>query len=136
GVITRAARDQALSTSELRTALDSLRALDQKKFEVLKALTNERTDIEGKLPPSMVAVSKVITAGKQFTEAIAAHSKAAAGLSAAERAISDRQRWQNFIVKACEAFSDAEAKVANERIAKIEKEYQALFGDLVRGGPN
>ena len=33
-------------------------------------------------------------------------------------------------------FSAAEAKLANERIDKIQTEYRALFGDLVRGGPN
>ena len=39
-------------------------------------------------------------------------------------------------MKASDSFSVAETALANQRIGQIEAEYQALFVELVRGGPN
>jgi hypothetical protein len=78
----------------------------------------------------------MLAAVKRFCEAISSHTKAVEALTKSKQDLAVRQRWQKFIGEARDAFSAAEAKLANERIAKIQAEYRSLFGDLVRGGPN
>jgi hypothetical protein len=130
------AANHTLPTSDLVTAFARLDGREAKRAEVIQALNNEREDIEKKLPPSLLAVSKMLAAVKQFCDALTAHAKAAAAVAAIGQDLVVRQRWQKYIGKACEAFSEAEAKLANDRISTIETEYQALFVELVRGGPN
>ena len=83
-----------------------------------------------------MAVSRTLTAARQFCDAIAAHAHAAATLASVLEDLARRGRWQRFIVQASETFSAAETTLANDRIGRIEQEYQSLFADLVRGGPD
>ena len=78
----------------------------------------------------------MLAAVKQFCAAISSHSKALDAHTKSRQDLAVRQRWQKFIGDARDAFSAAEAKLANEQIANIQTEYRGLFGDLVRGGPN
>jgi hypothetical protein len=134
--IVQAAADHTLPTTDLNNAFTCLNDLDAKRTKAIEHLETERADIEKKLPPSLVAVTRMLAAVKQFCEAISSHAKAVEALTKSRQDLAVRQRWQKFIGDARDAFSAAEAKLANERIAKIQTEYQVLFGDLVRGGPN
>jgi hypothetical protein len=134
--IIQSAHDQRLSTVDLNAAFARLDVLEAKRAKIVQGLETERADIEKKLPPSLVAVSKTLASVKQFCEALAAHEKAASALTATSQDLAVRQRWQDFIVKARDSFGAAETALANQRIGQIETEYQTLFVDLVRGGPN
>jgi hypothetical protein len=136
GSIIQAARHQTLPTVDLNTAFARLDDLEAKRAKLVQDLETERADIEKKLPPSLVAVSKTLASVKQFCEALGAYEKAGSALTATRQDLAVRQRWQDFIVKARDLFSAAETALANQRISQIETEYQALFVDLVRGGPN
>lgn len=136
GPIVQAAGDHTLPTTDLNTAFARLDDLEGMRTKAIEQFESERADIEKKLPPSLVAVSRMLAAVKQFCEAISSHAKAVGALTKGRQDLAVRQRWQQFIGEARDAFSAAEAKLANERIAKIQTEYRDLFGDLVRGGPN
>lgn len=132
----RAAKAQTLPTADLNKALARLDELEKKRTEEIARLETAKTDIESKLPPSLVAVSRTLASVTQFCEGLAAHKQSSEELSKGRKALAVRQRWRTFIAEACEAFSNAEAKLANDRIAAIQSDYQGLFGDLVRGGPD
>jgi hypothetical protein len=134
--VLKEARDLALPTSEIEKALGRLDDLENKRVAEVARLEAERVQIEKTLPPSLVAVSRVLSAVKQFREAISSHATLEAVLVRETQQQEVRQRWQNFIRAACDAFCGAEAKLANERIANIEADYQSLFAALVRGGPD
>jgi AAA domain len=136
GAIVQAARRHTLSTPELNGAFARLNNLEEMRTKTIEHLETERGDIERKLPPSLVAVSRMLAAVRQFCDAISSHSKAVAANTKGREDLATRQQWQKFVGDARDAFSAAEAKLANERIAKIQTEYRDLFGDLVRGGPN
>ncbi len=135
-IIIKAAGEHKLPTTDLTNAFTHLDNLEGKRTKEIVRLEAERADIESKLPPSLVAVSRMLASVKQFCEALSSHAKAGAVLASTKQDLAVRQRWQKFICDARDAFSVAEAKLANERITKIQTEYQSLFGDLVRGGPN
>lgn len=132
----RAAKAQALPTADLSKALARLDELEKRRTDEIARLEAAKVEIENKLPPSLVAVSKALASVKQFCEGLATHKQSSDELSKARKALAVRQRWRTFIAEACEAFSSAEAKLANDRIAAIQSDYQGLFGDLVRGGPD
>jgi hypothetical protein len=134
--LAQAASNHTLPTSDIVTAFAWLDEHEAKRSTTVQDLGTERDEIERKLPPSLLAVSKTLSAVRQFCDALAAHAKAASALAAVVHDLAARQRWQTFIGQASEVFSQAEAKLANDRITTIETEYQALFVDLVRGGPN
>ena len=136
GSVTQAASDHALATTALMNALGRLDELEHKRLGEIARLESERAEIERKLPPSLVAVSKMLASAKQFCDAISAYTGASDALAKVKKDLELRQRWQSFIVGACDAFSAAEARLANTRIATIQTEYQGLFADLVRGGPD
>jgi DNA repair exonuclease SbcCD ATPase subunit len=136
GLVTKAAQNHALPTAELNTAFARLDALEANRAKIVQGLETERVEIEKKLPPSLVAVSRTLASVRQFCEALGAREKATSALAATIADLAVRQRWQDFIVNARNSFSAAEATLANQRIGQIETEYQALFVDLVRGGPD
>lgn len=134
--VVRAAAKHTLPTADLTSAFARLDALEAKRIKEIERIEAERIEIEGKLPPSLVAVSRMLASVKQFCEALTAHGKVVAALEKAKQGVAVRARWQQFICDARDAFCTAEAKLANDRIGNIQTDYQALFGDLVRGGPN
>jgi hypothetical protein len=136
GSVIRTARDHTLPTADLTKAFGRLDDIESRRAKEIERLEAERGEIEKQLPPSLVAVSRMLAAVKQFCEAISSHAKAADVLTKGREELAVKDRWQRFISAARDAFSVAEAKLANERINKIQGEYQKLFGDLVRGGPN
>jgi hypothetical protein len=119
GAIIQAAGDHVLPTTEIQRALSRLDVLDLKRTSEIRRLETERNDIEQKLPPSLVAVSRMLAAVKQFCDAISSHGKAVEILSTSKRDLAIRQRWKNFIGAARDAFSAAEAKLANQRITFV-----------------
>lgn len=136
GPVVQAAGDHTLATTDVEKAFARLDDLESKRTKEIERLEAARTDIEKRLPPSLVAVSRTLASVKQFCEGISSHEKATEALTKSRQDLAVRQRWQKFIGDARDAFSAAEAKLANERITKIQTKYQGLFGDLVRGGPN
>jgi DNA repair exonuclease SbcCD ATPase subunit len=136
GPVVQAAGEHTLPTTDLQQAYARLDDLETRRTKEMERLETERLDIETKLPPSLVAVSRMLAAVKQFCDALSSHAKAAVTLAKTRQDLTLRQRWQAFIGNASDAFCVAEAKLVNERITKIQTGYQDLFGDLVRGGPN
>lgn len=134
--VVQAARDHSLPTVDIAKAMTRLDELDVKREEALTKARADLTEVERTLPPSLVAVAKIIASVRQFCDAIASHKKAAAGLADRKRALAIRERWRKFIRTACDEFCAAESSLANHRITACETEYQGLFGALVRGGPD
>ena len=134
--VVQAAGDHALPTTALTRAFARLDELELKRSQEVERLDGERIEIERKLPPSLVAVSRMLASVRQFCDAISAHRAASDALAKIKQQLSRRQRWQKFVVDARDAFSSAEARLANNRITNIQTEYQALFAELVRGGPD
>jgi hypothetical protein len=74
GPIVQAAGDHTLPTTDLDKAFARLDDLEAKRAKTVEQLEIERADIERKLPPSLVAVSRMLAAVKQFCEAISSHA--------------------------------------------------------------
>src|SRR5207302_618624 len=81
GPIVQAAGDHTLPTTDLNKAFARLDDLEAKRAKAIEQFETERADIEKKLPPSLVAVSRMLAAVKQFCEAISSHAKAVGALT-------------------------------------------------------
>lgn len=134
--IIRNSRTHSLATTGLRNCFARLDDLETARSAVLGKQKAELAEIEKSLPPSLVAVAKILGSTKQFKEAIDAFAKSYAEKNLLGQKLALRQRWIKFIREATEAFCTAEAGMANARIAACQTEYQTLFGAFVRGGPD
>jgi AAA domain len=81
GQVVQAAGDHTLPTTDLDKAFARLNDLEAKRKKAMEHLETERADIEKKLPPSLVAVSRMLAAVKQFCEAISSHAKTVEALT-------------------------------------------------------
>lgn len=135
-IIAAAARTNTLTTSSLNEALARLDVHERTRAQMLAAAQEALTVVERQLPPSLVAVTWVLSAAKRFRDAITSHRSITDTLTGSCRRLKLRQNWRNFIGQAADAFAAAEAALAAERITEIETEYQGFFKDLVRGGPD
>jgi predicted nucleic acid-binding Zn-ribbon protein len=118
--VINAAGDHTLPTADLEKAFARLDSLESRRATEIQNLEARRADVEKKLPPSLVAVSKTLAAVKQFCDAISSHAKATDAFGKIDQELAVRQRWQRFIVQARDTFSAAEAKLAAERSALPE----------------
>jgi hypothetical protein len=136
GAVIAAAGGNTLTTSSLLQALVALDAREAKRAELAGEAETELAALEKQLPPSLVALTRVLSAAKRFRDAINNYASTTTTLTETRRRLRLRQNWQTFISKSADAFAAAEAALATTRISKIETEYQDFFKDLVRGGPD
>lgn len=129
-------QQNSVSTENLALAHKRLTELEAKRVERVQELGGEIASLEASLPPSLVAVTKVVSAAKKFRDELSAYINAVAPLSAKKAQYEKLIRWKKFISDAAKLFSTAETKLTNERISEIQTGYQDLFSNLVRGGPD
>lgn len=134
--IIAAAMKGTLTTNSLQEAFASLDDYEANRISLLDNAEKALALVEMQLPPSLVAVTRVLDGAKRFRDAIAAHSVTAKKLNTNRRRMKIRQAWRDFIGKIADAVAGAEAALATKRITDIEADYQYFFKDLVRGGPN
>ncbi|MBX3671016.1 MAG: AAA family ATPase [Rhodocyclaceae bacterium] len=134
--ITADAAKNTLTTTSLQEAFVALDDYEAKRVSLLDQAEKALASIEKQLPPSLVAVTRVLDGAKRFRDAITNHGTTTNTLTNNRRRLKVRQDWRTFIGKVADAFAGAEAALAAKRISDIESEYQDFFKDLVRGGPN
>jgi hypothetical protein len=131
-----AASKNTLTTTFLQEVLGALDSYEAKRKLLLGQSEVALASLEKQLPPSLVAVTRVLGASKRFRDAVNNHKTTTDTLTESRRRLELRQSWRSFIGKAADVFSRAEAALATRRITEIETEYQNFFKDLVRGGPD
>lgn len=135
-VLTLAARQSSVSTTDLERARDALSALEVKRVDVLAAVNAEIATLQASLPPSLVAVTRTLGQAKQFRDAMNEYERTLPALAAKRAKLAKLNRWKTFITNVAGQFATAESALANARITDIQASCQELFANLVRGGPD
>jgi AAA domain len=124
----------ALSKEELTSATARLASLEVAVTARLQELNAQKAQIEAELPQSLVQLTEQVEYGRQFKDSVAEYTKKQKE-EAIHRARRDiRERWRQFINKAADVFSDAEAKLAKTKIAAIDSEYKSMFRQIMNVG--
>ncbi|CAE6770043.1 AAA family ATPase [Nitrospira defluvii] len=131
-----AAKKGEVTTADLEKIRERLVGLEKHRKEALGRAQQEASTLHGQLPPSLVQVTRTLSFAKQFRDAVVEFETAAPRLRAKQDKLKLLNRWKIFITGAAQSFADAEAALANERIAEIQISCQGLFGRFVRGGPD
>lgn len=135
-IMTLAARQSSVSTADVERARDALVALETKRAEALAAATAEIGRLQTSLPPSLVAVTRILGQAKQFRDAMKEYEDALPALARKRDKLAKLNRWKTFITNVAGQFATAEGALANARITDIQASCQELFGYLMRGGPD
>lgn len=131
-----AAKKGEVATADLEKIKERLVGLEKHRKEALGHAQQEAAILQGQLPPSLVQVTRTLSFAKQFRDAVVEFETAAPILMAKQDKLKLLNRWKTFIIGAAQSFADAEAALANERVAEIQISCQGLFGRFVRGGPD
>lgn len=131
-----AAKKGDVTTSDLESIKVRLGVLETQRGESLTRVQGEADALQARLPPSLVQVTRILSFAKQFRDAVLEYQTGASALKAKQDKLKMLNRWKTFITRAGQSFADAEAALANERIAEIQTACQDLFGRFVRGGPD
>ncbi|MCX2746285.1 AAA family ATPase [Arthrobacter sp. MI7-26] len=94
-------------------------------------LVKEKADLEKDLPPSLVALTRQVDAGRRFRDAWVEHSRNGIDYKEAGHKLAKRQAWIEFMTKACETFADAETRMTSAKVAAIRTDYQSMFADIM-----
>jgi recombinational DNA repair ATPase RecF len=135
-IVTAAASKNTLTAASVLEALAALDAHEENRKRFLSQAIDDLRTLEKQLPPSLVAVTKVLGGARRFRDAITNHNTTTDTLTASRHRLQVIQNWQTFIGNTADAFAGAEAALAAKRIGDIEIEYQQFFAELVRGGPD
>lgn len=131
-----AAKKGDVSTSDLESIKSRLGILEAQRGKLLTRAQGEAEALQARLPPSLVQVTRILSFAKQFRDAVLEYETGAPALKAKQDKLKLLNRWKTFITRAGQSFADAEAALANERIAEIQTACQDLFARFVRGGPD
>lgn len=131
-----AAKKGDVTTADLEGIKARLGVLETQRSETLARVQGEAEALQARLPPSLVQVTRTLSFAKQFHDAVLEYETGAPALKAKQDKLKLLNRWKTFITRAGQSFADAEAALANERIAEIQTACQDLFGRFVRGGPD
>ncbi|MHB0790175.1 AAA family ATPase [Bradyrhizobium sp. 5.13L] len=131
-----AAKKGEVATADLEKIKERLSDLEKLRAGALERAQEETTTLQAQLPPSLVQVTRTLSFAKQFRDAVLEYETAEPTLKAKQDRLKLLNRWKSFITQAGQAFADAEATLANERIGEIQTSCQDLFGKFVRGGPD
>lgn len=132
----KAIRDGAVPSADidmLAARIDELVVLRDARVTALAA---EIAQLETSLPPSLVAVSRKLSAAKALRDAFGQHADAVDRRGTAAAKLAKLLRWRIFIGKAAKLFSDAETALSTARLTEIEDSYKDLFPKLMRGAPD
>jgi hypothetical protein len=132
----RAIRNGSVPTEDIEALAARLAELVAMRDAKVESLTAEIASLEAALPPSLVAVSRKLSAAKVLRTEFDKHADAVRQHEAAKAKLAALVRWRTFIAKAAKQFSDAEAALSAARLTEIEDSYQDLFPKLMRGAPN
>lgn len=129
-------REKSVSTENLSRALARLDELEKIRRTIIEEAQKELEALQKDLPPSLLKVSQILSAAKQFRDAVIEYEKDAPELENLQKRLAVLDRWQKFIGTASKTFGDAETKLASDRIIEIQDSCQGLFENFTRGGPN
>ena len=134
--LTLEAKEGVLSTANLVSFEKRLKKLENLRLEKLEASTLELGELQKKLPPSLVEVSRKLSSAKQFCAELSEFLDNQPKLADKKKQLEKVLRWRGFIKRVSEKFAAAETELSNARISEIQESCQELFAKLVRGGPD
>jgi ABC-type dipeptide/oligopeptide/nickel transport system ATPase component len=124
----------SVTADNVVTAKSRLSALELSATSKLNELIKKKEQIEKELPLSLVQLTEQVEYSRQFKDSVHTY-KEKQKEEAMHRSCSDiRERWRRFIDKATSSFSEAEEALSKAKIGAIDKEYKAMFKQIMNVG--
>ena len=124
--------DEDFLTAAQIDAIWTHRATCRGKLDTrLKALRDERSELEKKLPPSYVEVTRRVEAARRLSEAWKNAATAEAEIAAVTARKARIDKIKRFLDGAAAAFAGAESRAATRRLAAVTPICKSFFGGIV-----
>jgi hypothetical protein len=130
GVAQRAG-EGTISKAEALDLQTRVTAIHERAGAALAAGASERTELEKRLPPSLVAVTEKIEAARRLQSALKNEESLRASLGAVATELRRIERLRSFLTEASGRFSQAEADASGRRLAAIEPLCREFFENII-----
>jgi recombinational DNA repair ATPase RecF len=120
-----------LQASDVDNAVTCLEVLEEQLATAIRDAETRKAEIEKDLPPSLVSLSEQIQAAIQFRDALEEYRQGVMRKQANELKLAIRERWQEFVSNAFRVFAEAEADLAQRKIAEIDTDYKGVFAKIM-----
>jgi len=91
----------------------------------------EKSDLEKKLPPSLVSLTEQVNQAAQFQQHVIDYKENVSKAKVVHDQVELRKRWQQFVVKAADQYAKAEAELSKAKLNQIETEYTEMFAYIM-----
>lgn len=131
----RAAATAGTLTKEvLKQAQDRAAALEARLVSKTNEVNSSITDLEQKIPPSLVSLTAQISAAHSAQRALDDYFAATKDLDITAATLSMYDRWKTFVGQAYSIFSSAESELSNRTLLRLRAEYQQMFAEVMTAG--
>jgi hypothetical protein len=119
-----------LTVDDVEQLVERIKVLRHKAEGRLNELQKERSDLEKKLPASLVEVTRYIEFARRLQSSWVSLGRALVDLDAENKRKSGVDQLKRFLDGACELFARAESRMASARLAAVEPQCREYFRKL------
>jgi energy-coupling factor transporter ATP-binding protein EcfA2 len=131
----RAAATAGTLTQEiLKQAQDRVSTLEARLVSKMNEVNSSITDLEQRIPPSLVSLTAQISAAHSAQRALDDYFAATTDLDVTVATLSMYDRWKSFVGQAHSIFSSAESELSNRTLLRLRAEYQQMFAEVMTAG--
>lgn len=127
----RKVRESAYAISDLTAIVTYYEKLEARLAKAIESYETQKTELEKKLPPSLVQLTEQVENVRLFREYLKDYRLNVEKTDAARKKLELRTKWQTYITNAAGIFARAEADLSRTKLASIETEYKDMFSSIM-----
>jgi DNA repair exonuclease SbcCD ATPase subunit len=124
-------REGGSSQADVTTIKAHYARLEIRYEKALESYETQKTDLEKKLPPSLVQLTEQVENVRLFREYLNDYRSNIAKAEASRKKLELRKKWQTYIGNTARVFAKAEADLSKAKLATIDAEYKDMFASIM-----
>ncbi len=129
-----ACRDGSFSIHLIERIAPHLEFLEKELTNTVTTKTARRTELESKLPPSMVQLMAQVDNGRQIQKSLKNIASSRERIRSLQARSDLYARWRSFLGEVNDTFASAESDMATFTLQSVEAEHKRLFDSIMRAG--
>lgn len=127
----RKVRESSSTPSDLTAIVTYYKKLETRLTKAIASYETQKTELDKKLPPSLVQLTEQVENVRQFREYLKDYRLNIEKADVARKKLELRTEWQAYVTEAAGIFGKAEADLSKAKLATIDTEYKDMFGSIM-----
>jgi hypothetical protein len=118
--------------TDLDHVLTVVNELDEERLQRITDLQSSRTELELKIPPSLVALTEQLQKADELQSALRQFENSSQRSAEKKARLDRREKWRVFIEKACRTFAKAELVLSTTETLALETRYRSFYEEITK----